>query len=223
MLLVVPADGVVADAAGQFRVVLLQPALQRIQPGHTLGGVGVRGVRVAVRGCHVSRYGVVRQRLAHVDEAAPLLIGPGQQPVVDLQRGDALAGVVAFKLVFLRHSLQPRRRSHRAIAIAQQHDEEGAAAFDLGKAHFEHAQLAFFFGGKRHQVHAQPQVDGLQPLAARAQGFFQAREYLGAQPVALGLHVRERGTDEDRLSSPAGGNGDIGVVDHRGAPSLQRD
>jgi len=86
--------------------------------------------------------------------------------------------------------------------IAEEHDEEWAAALDFIKADFEDNQLALFLGVGRAGFDALPKINPFEVMPALPPFLLQTRQNKIPQMVALRLHVAERGTDEDGTRAP---------------------
>ena len=120
-----------------------------------------------------------------------------------MSRSVTLAAGDAAGKSFLRsfHSRDLVRRGNLPVAVAEQDDQERSAALDLGEADLEHLDLTGGFVGfapattpSRRSIHARND-------AARAAAP-PVRKDMGAQAIALRLHVKKRATDEDRTRPP---------------------
>ena len=125
-----------------------------------------------------------------------------QDTEFDLESGDALPLDFRSEPLLLRGRGHAVRRRRPAVAVAQQHKQERAAALDLVEADLQDQQFAGLFGARLCGLDPEAEVDRFKMMPAFPQFFFQPRKDTVAQPVPLGVHVLERGTDEDRAGAP---------------------
>lgn len=167
---------------------------------------------LAVVGGDLRRHALAWKWVAQIEEAALLLIRAfPEDPVLDFERRDALAGHLDPEAGLDRGGLHARRIGHPAVALAPEHDDEGSAATDFIQADLEDQQLLGLLLGRGDGLDPEAQVDGFKKMAALPQALGQLREDVVLQPVALRLHVPERAADEYRPRSPALG----GRVGHK--------
>ena len=126
----VPLGAVVAHAAGHLA---RDASLQRFQALVCVFGSGFARVQVAVvRGGSAHLF--VREWVAEIEAAQLTLVRAIQDAVLDFEGGDALAARVGLIARLVRRGLEAIFRRNPAIAVADQRDEERAAAPDLVQA-----------------------------------------------------------------------------------------
>ncbi len=187
----IPARLILENPAAQIRVIA-QPLLQVCQLLMTGLYLGICCAGIAISRGPFRRHLLIRQGLAEKEQGPVLLVRIIlENTEFDFQGGNALVGQREVYALLPGRGLHALLGRDPAVAVPQQHDQKGAAAFDFVQTDFEDLEFPGFIGLQRAGFHAHPQINGFQMMPALPQFFFNPRKHGMPEYVALGMHVFE--------------------------------